>query len=58
MRNDVLRETNSRFLADWVTTWQAKSALNEYGWATEIAIPFKPISFDPNSDQWNVNLGR
>jgi hypothetical protein len=58
MRSEVLRETNSRFIADWVTIWQAESAVNEHGWATEIAIPFKSISFDPNSDLWGVNFAR
>ncbi|MDH3276115.1 MAG: carbohydrate binding family 9 domain-containing protein [Gammaproteobacteria bacterium] len=58
MRSEVLRETNSRFIADWVTIWEAESAMNEHGWATEIAIPFKSISFDPNLDLWGVNFAR
>ena len=58
VRRDVLRENNSRFIEEWVTIWQAESALNEDGWATEIAIPFKSISFDPNGDTWGVNFGR
>jgi hypothetical protein len=58
VRDDVLRETNSRYLADWETIWRAESAINDHGWATEIAIPFKSISFDPNSDTWGVNFGR
>ena len=58
VRRDVLRENNSRFIEEWVTIWRAESALNEDGWATEIAIPFKSISFDPNGDTWGVNFGR
>ncbi len=58
VRRDVLRENNSRFIEEWVAIWQAESALNEDGWATEIAIPFKSISFDPNGDTWGVNFGR
>ena len=58
IRSENLRETNSRSIPDWVTIWKAESAVNEYGWATEIAIPFKSISFDPNSDTWGINFGR
>ena len=58
MRDDVLRETNSRYIADWETIWLAESVVNEYGWTTEIAIPFKSISFDPDSETWGVNFGR
>ena len=58
VRDDVLRETNSRYIADWVAIWRAESAINDQGWATEIAIPFKSISFDPDSDTWGVNFGR
>ena len=58
VRREALRENNSRFIEEWVAIWHAQSALNEYGWATEIAIPFKSISFDPNGDTWGVNFGR
>ncbi len=58
VRREVLRENNSRFIEEWVAIWHAQSALNEHGWATEIAIPFKSISFDSNGDTWGVNFGR
>jgi hypothetical protein len=58
MRSEALRETNSRFISDWTTIWQAESGRNETGWATEIAIPFKSISFDPSAEIWGVNFGR
>jgi hypothetical protein len=58
MRREALRENNARFIEEWVAIWHARSALNEHGWATEIAIPFKSISFDPNGDTWGVNFGR
>ena len=58
VRRDALRENNSSFIDEWATIWLAESALHEDGWATEIAIPFKSISFAPESDTWGINFGR
>jgi hypothetical protein len=58
IRRDALRENNARFIEEWTTIWQAESAVTEDGWVTEIAIPFKSISFSPNSDTWGINFGR
>jgi hypothetical protein len=58
IRRDALRENNARFIDEWATIWQAESAVTEDGWVTEIAIPFKSISFSPDSDTWGINFGR
>ncbi len=58
IRREALRENNARFIEEWTTIWKAESAVHENGWATEIAIPFKSISFAPNSDTWGINFGR
>jgi hypothetical protein len=58
VRREVLRENNSRFIEEWETIWYAESAIHANGWATEIAIPFKSISFSPESDTWGINFGR
>jgi hypothetical protein len=58
VRRDALRENNARFIEEWATIWQAQSAVTEDGWVTEIAIPFKSISFSPDSDTWGINFGR
>jgi len=58
VRSEALRETNSRFIQNWTTIWQAVSLRSDQGWTTEIAIPFKSISFAPNSDTWGINFGR
>ena len=47
VRREALRENKARFIEEWAAIWHAQSALNDTGWATEIAIPFKSISFDP-----------
>jgi len=58
VRREALRENNARFIEEWATIWQAESAVHDNGWATEIAIPFKSISFSPDSDTWGINFGR
>lgn len=58
IRREVLRENNARFIEEWATIWYAESAIHENGWATEIAIPFKSVSFDTGSDTWGINFGR
>lgn len=58
VRREALRENNARFIEEWSAIWQAESAVYEGGWATEIAIPFKSISFSPGSDTWGINFGR
>jgi hypothetical protein len=58
IRRDALRENNSRFIDEWAAIWLAESQVSEDGWATEIAIPFKSISFAPDADTWGINFGR
>jgi len=58
VRRDALRENNARFIEEWATIWQAESSVHENGWSTEIAIPFKSISFAPGTDTWGINFGR
>ena len=45
-------------LSVWDTIWDASSRIDAEGWTTEIAIPFKSISFDPNDDTWGMNFSR
>ena len=58
VRGEALRENNSRFIAEWTTIWHAASRIDSAGWTTELAIPFKSISFDPAGGAWRVNCGR
>ena len=58
VRREALRENNAQFIEEWATIWVAESAVHENGWATEIAIPFKSISFEPGADTWGINFGR
>lgn len=58
VRSEALRENNSRFIAEWTTIWEATSRITDDGWSTEMAIPFKSISFDTSGGIWRVNCGR
>ncbi|MCP4302104.1 MAG: carbohydrate binding family 9 domain-containing protein [Gammaproteobacteria bacterium] len=58
VRREALRENNARFIEEWVAIWHAESTVHEEGWSTEIAIPFKSISFAPEADTWGINFGR
>jgi len=43
---------------NWDTEWLSASAVHEWGWSLEMAIPFKSLRFKPGSDTWGVNFGR
>jgi hypothetical protein len=43
---------------DWQGIWYTASTIDEQGWVTEIAIPYKTLSFDPANDTWGINFRR
>jgi hypothetical protein len=43
---------------NWDGIWEAKSKILDDGWSTEIKIPFKTISFNPDISSWGFNLER
>ncbi|MEP7312656.1 MAG: carbohydrate binding family 9 domain-containing protein [Pseudomonadota bacterium] len=57
VRNDMLYQ-GTQFSADWTVIWQTASARTDYGWSTEIAIPFKTLPFDRQADAWGFNVSR
>ncbi|MCG8432870.1 MAG: carbohydrate binding family 9 domain-containing protein [Gammaproteobacteria bacterium] len=59
--NGIRREAltgNDYFIEDWDGIWLGDARINEQGWAVEMAIPFKTLSFDPNGDTWGINFWR
>ncbi|MFN7982261.1 MAG: DUF5916 domain-containing protein [Vicinamibacterales bacterium] len=42
----------------WDGIWNARVHRGDYGWSIEVAIPFRSLNFDPNSDQWGINFQR
>lgn len=43
---------------DWDGIWIGRSSIQNHGWETEIAIPFKSLNFHPNQERWGLKLLR
>ncbi len=57
-RLDGLIDQGRNIRFDWDGIWFAKSSVDDAGWHTEIAIPFKTVSFDPSNPNWGFNAQR
>ena len=57
-RWDGLRLNNREELPEWNTIWTARSRRVADGWAAEIAIPFRSISFVPGQTEWGFDFTR
>lgn len=58
VRSEGVWENASTYNSDWSGIWQVESRIDERGWTTEMIIPFTTLNFDPNTDEWGLNLGR
>ncbi len=58
VRWDALYQNTTSVESNWEGIWQAASQQDGEGWTTEIAIPFKTLSFNPNNDAWGINFER
>jgi hypothetical protein len=58
VRWDALYSDTSNVESNWEGIWQGAATRDDQGWSAEIAIPFKTLSFDPDSDTWGVNFER
>ena len=43
---------------DWDGIWRPWTYIGDFGWSTEIRIPFRTLNFDPTSDTWGINFQR
>ena len=43
---------------NWQGIWETAGTQDDQGWTTEVAIPFKSLSFDPQNDAWGINFRR
>ena len=57
-RGDATISNNTSVSPEWDGAWMAKSRRHVWGWSTEIAIPFKTISFDETTSTWGFNIYR
>ena len=58
VKHEAIYQNVSQNLSVWDTIWDAASTTDSEGWVTEIAIPLKSISFDPENDTWGINFSR
>ncbi len=58
LRQEGLFQNISEEQWDWEGIWYTASTIDEQGWITEIAIPFKTLSFNPENDTWGINFRR
>lgn len=42
----------------WDAIWRVETGRFDGGWTVEMAIPFRALRFDPESDAWGINFGR
>jgi hypothetical protein len=43
---------------NWDTEWKCASKTFDWGWSTELQIPFKSLKYKKNIDTWGINFGR
>lgn len=56
---DGLVTDERQYNGDWNTVWNARVARHEWGWSTELVIPFKSLRYNASVDQiWGVNVRR
>ena len=58
LRQEALYQNVSDEQWDWQGIWATAAHIDGDGWTTEIAIPFKTLSFDPGNDTWGINFRR
>ncbi|MFT4564415.1 MAG: hypothetical protein ACI9BW_004178, partial [Gammaproteobacteria bacterium] len=58
VRRDGLFINPTEFYGDWDGIWQGQATLTDDGWITEVAIPFKTLSFFSENDTWGFNVWR
>ena len=51
-------ENNETFNGQWNGIWDSKSRFDAEGWTVEMVIPVKTLSFDPDNDQWGLEIVR
>ena len=58
VRFDGLYRNTREYYSDWDGIFDAATGQFANGWIVEYEIPFKTLSFDPNSDTWGLNFTR
>jgi hypothetical protein len=58
VRWDALYQDTTRLESNWEGIWQGAATRDDDGWTAELRIPFKTLSFNPNTTDWGINFER
>lgn len=58
VRFDGLFQNVTERQFNWDGIWDGAATIDKQGWTIEYSIPFKTLSFDPQSDTWGMNFQR
>jgi hypothetical protein len=58
VRWDAIYQNVSSLESNWEGIWEGAATRDESGWTAEMAIPFKTVSFNPNTAEWGMNFLR
>lgn len=55
---DALRGANNTSNRQWDGIWDGRATRSDIGWTLEVAVPFRTMNFNPDSDAWGINFQR
>jgi len=55
---DALITNNTDINDDWDGVWSVAARIDSEGWKAELELPFKSISFNPETEVWGLNISR
>lgn len=58
IRREGLFEGPNSINRDWSGIWLVEAKIDDEGWVAEVAIPFKTLNFNPDSDEWGFSVSR
>lgn len=53
-QREILVTDGMNFNREWISLWNVKTTIQEWGWTAEFAIPWKSIRYKPGGDQLGV----
>jgi hypothetical protein len=58
IRRDGVYESPTEINRDWDGIWLGQAKIDELGWTAEVAIPFKTLNFNSDSNRWGFTVAR
>lgn len=58
VRTEGIYVNTTQYADDWRGIWEGRAVRTDYGWSAEMAIPFKTLTFEQDSDAWGFNVYR